>query len=106
MIKHEKANILRAWQAHKEETKYFYCIGGSFQILLARIINWTNPPRDTSILKYQLNEESSEILVVPGGFANGIRSITNNSKLLIFSDKTLEDSKQDDYRFAEDYWKI
>ena len=106
VIKNDNTNTIRAWQGHRLETKYFYCIAGSFTIHLVLIDDWMNPSYDLPVFNYELNEETSEILVVPPGYANGIKSVKKNSQLLVYSDKTLEESGKDDYRFALNYWNI
>ena len=56
--------------------------------------------------KIFLSENNPQILFVPKGYANGIMNLEPNSKLLVFSDMTLLESGNDDYRFAYDYWNI
>ena len=51
-----------------------------------------------------LEEGYPGTLHVPGGYANGIKSIEPNSKLMVFSEFSIEDGKRDDYRFDKDLW--
>ncbi|WP_396601132.1 dTDP-4-dehydrorhamnose 3,5-epimerase family protein [Algibacter sp. R77976] len=95
---------IRAWQAHKEESKWFYCTKGAFTVNLVKIDSFENPSDDLEIYTYELNEEKSQILYIPGGYANGFKAKLNNSKLMVFSDFNLNDSKEDDYRFETNKW--
>ncbi len=56
IIKHPDSHIIRAWQAHKEEIKYFYVLKGSFEIKLVKIFNWQTPKSSSTILNYKLSE--------------------------------------------------
>ena len=42
--------------------------------------------------------------MIPAGYANGIKSLEEGSKLIVFSSNNLEDAKEDDYRFPADMW--
>jgi len=104
VIKHSNADVVRAWQGHKHETKYFVCLSGGFNIELVRIDNWTNPSIDLNAVGFKLNETCVKILVAPPGFANGIKAFLPNSLLLVYSDKTIDESKNDNYRFDKNLW--
>lgn len=53
---------------------------------------------------YTLNESSHEVLYIPHGYANGIIAIEPNSVLMIFSDHSLEDCKDDNIRLDSNLW--
>ena len=42
-IFHPDTSIIRAWQGHKIETRWFYCTEGIFDIRAVKIDNWGNP---------------------------------------------------------------
>jgi dTDP-4-dehydrorhamnose 3,5-epimerase len=98
-------NFVRAWQGHKIENKYFYVISGSFLICGVKIDDWENPSSDLKVHEYHLSEKESQIFMIPGGYANGFKALEDNSNLLVFSNLSLEESKQDDYRFDKSMWK-
>jgi len=83
--------LIRAWQGHKKETKWFYAVKGSFNV---QIVDMQSHQR----FQYQLNASESKILEIPRGFYNGFESLESGSMLLVFSDFNLEDSKNDDWR--------
>jgi dTDP-4-dehydrorhamnose 3,5-epimerase len=94
----------RAWQGHKEENKYFYCVKGSFIINLVKIDNWENPNTNLDVLSFFLSENKSEILVIPGGYANGIKAKEQESRLLVFSEKTINESEIDEQKYESALW--
>ncbi len=55
-ILHENISIIRAWQGHKFETKYFYCLKGRFIINLVKIDDWDSPTIDLSVDTFILEE--------------------------------------------------
>ena len=42
--------------------------------------------------------------MIPGGYANGFRALEPHSKLIVFSNFTVEESSSDDYRFSKELW--
>lgn len=105
-ITHPDTSIIRAWQGHKLETKYFYVTKGSFLINWIEIDSWEQPSKDLFINKHMLKATQSEILIIPPGHVNGFKALEADSILMVFSHMLLEDSKNDDYRFTQDYWRI
>lgn len=104
LINHPDTAIIRAWQGHKIERKWFYCTHGSFEIKVVQIDDWAHPAKDLIIESYILNTEKSQVLAVAEGCCTGIRALENNASLLVFSDKTLEEARNDDFRFDKNYW--
>lgn len=104
IIENNSVDVIRAWQGHKIERKFFYVVLGSFLICAVKIDDWDNPSATLRVEKYILNDRKSQILMIPAGYANGIKALEPNSKLLVFSSQTLEDAKNDDYRFEKDMW--
>lgn len=105
-ITHPDTSIIRAWQGHKLETKYFYVTKGSFLINWIKIDNWEQPSKDLFINKHILKATQSEILIIPSGNVNGFKALEADSMVIVFSDMSLEESKGDDFRFPADYWKL
>ena len=103
-IKHKDASTIRAWQGHKYETKYFYCLNGEFMINLVKIDDWENPSLDLLVTTFILNYSRNAILEIPPGNANGFKATFPGSHLLVFSDTALKESLKDDYRFDQNLW--
>jgi dTDP-4-dehydrorhamnose 3,5-epimerase-like enzyme len=103
-INHHTTDVIRAWQGHKIETKWFYVIKGSFIINLIQLDNWASPSANQAIETFLIKDEDNFILKIPAGFINGFKSIVPDSTLMVFSDTTLQDSIADDYRFDKSLW--
>lgn len=89
--------VIRAWQGHKLETKWFYVIKGSF---LVKTMNMDSH----QVGVYKLNSVEPKVLKIPGGNYNGFEASEAGSILIVFSDFDLQQSKEDDYRVGIDQY--
>ena len=103
-ISNKSKDVVRAWQGHKIENKYLHVTSGSFVICIVKIDNWKNPAKDLPVEKFILSASKSQILNISAGYATGIKALDENSKLMVFSSNTTEDSSHDEYRFDADMW--
>ena len=97
--------IIRAWQGHRFERKWFYCPVGSFVINLVEVDSFESPSHELVPVKYEISEKETQILEISGGIANGFRACEDNSRLIIFSNFTLNESASDDFRFPLEHWE-
>lgn len=104
MIKNASTDIVRGWNGHKCERKWFYCIKGSFALALVEIDDWNAPSHDLVPKVYQLNENHSRIVAVPAGYANCMKALEEDSIMIVYSDKTLEEASNDNWKFDKDLW--
>jgi len=86
-----KMGVIRAWQGHQKETKWFYVAKGSF---LVKTLNMSTLEK----IEYHLKDSESNVLQIPGGHYNGFEALEDGSVLMVFSDFELKDSKGDDFR--------
>lgn len=104
IVENRDTSLIRAWQAHKLEQKWFFVFSGSFKMVLVKMDNFENPGNDLPYSEYILDSADNKILYVPGGYANGFQAIENGSKLLVFSDLSIDQAKADQYRFDSILW--
>jgi dTDP-4-dehydrorhamnose 3,5-epimerase len=90
--------LVRAWQGHKAEKKWFLVVQGAFEVQVCKVEQW-NPLLITKRELFNLTEDNRIILEVSGGSLNGFKSLEKYSKLMVFSNFSLEESKSDDIRF-------
>lgn len=103
-IQNANTDIIRAWQGHKIESKWFFVLKGSFKIGLVKIDDWDNPSLALKPEFYTLQASKHEVLYIPKGYANGFFALEPDAVLMIYSDYLLEDSKDDNFRFDTDLW--
>lgn len=101
---HFDTEVIRAWQGHTIESRWFCSVKGSFQVKLIEIDNWKNPSDELKVLEYKLTTEKQEILYIPNGFVNGFKALEVNSKLMIMSNYKLNEIKNDQIRFDQNKW--
>ena len=87
----------RGWKGHEIENRWFLPSEGEFLIEVVDI-NYFRDAKAAHIFKFVINFKTFDVLHVPPGFATKITSLINNSKLLCFSDFSINDS-EDDIRF-------
>lgn len=100
-----KKGVIRAWQGHKTEKKWFYCSQGRIVVNLVAISNFDEASPSLKSEKKILTEDKPEILLIAEEHANGFVALEENSKLMVFSNLGVEQSALDDYRFKFDFWK-
>jgi dTDP-4-dehydrorhamnose 3,5-epimerase-like enzyme len=103
-LKNFRAGFVRAWHGHKKESKYLYVSKGTAIIAAVKIDNWENPSKDLPIARYVLSDKQPSVLFIPAGYANGSMSLEEDTRVMVFSNSSLEESKGDDYRFHGRYW--
>lgn len=103
-IEQDNIAIIRAWQAHKKEMKWFYCHKGAFVVHLIRVDDFENPSPILKPKRIILKAIDPMILEISGGFATGFKAIEENSSIQVFSNFKLEDSKNDDFRYPIEKW--
>jgi len=98
-VENHSKNFVRAWHGHKKEGKYVYVPKGS---ALVGAVNLDSE----EIFKTTLTSQSPCMLYIPPGYANGFKTLEENTILMFFSTSTLDESKGDDIRFDYDKWNI
>jgi dTDP-4-dehydrorhamnose 3,5-epimerase len=99
VIEHPDTQVVRAWQGHKIEQKWFYVLAGSFKVILVQPDNWEHPSEKSAKKEFILKAGNNQVLHIPGGFLNGFKALTANSKMMVFSDFWIDDAGSDDWRF-------
>ncbi len=105
-VQNHLGNPIRAWQAHQKESKWFYAVKGGFLIGLVQPDNWENPSQNLKIEKIILSETESKVLFIPPGYANGIKALEENSKLMVFSNFTIQQAATDNIKFDINTWEL
>ena len=105
IIEGQAKGSVRAWQGHQKENKFFYVTKGDFLICAVRIDDWDNPSKSLPVKVFNISDRESKVLAIPDGHANGLQAKSEDGQLIIFSDKTLNESKDDDFRYPADWWR-
>ena len=104
IITHPDTETVRAWQGHRYEKKFFFVVQGSFVIAWVKIDDWDNPSKNLKADYLIMNEKDSPVLSIPPGYANGLKAMEPNSKVLVLSEFELEKSVDEKIRFDSNLW--
>lgn len=106
LVSNHKSQFVRAWHGHKKEAKYICVIVGSAIIGAVKIDDWSKPSKDARVYRFVLSDKKPALVHIPPGYANGFMGLTSDTKLVVFSTASLDESKSDDIRFDARYWDI
>lgn len=95
--------IIRGWQGHKVEKRWFSAVSGSFKINLIKIENWKRPNKDSIVIEFHLSSKNLDVLYVPNGYITSIQSTEKNSKLLVMADYLFGEIN-DEFRLSLNYF--
>ena len=104
MVSNHKLGFVRAWHAHRHETKYMTVVQGAAIIAAVAIDSWDHPSQTAKVHRFSMSCDTPSVLFIPPGYANGFMSLTSDCKIAVFSTATLEESEKDDVRFDPRYW--
>lgn len=100
IITHDDIKIVRAWQGHLIEHKYFYVIKGSFIIAGVKIDDWNNPSENLKSEIFRIKSSDNLVLSIPPGYANGLKALEQNSQVMVFSSHKIGEN----IRFHSSLW--
>ena len=97
IISNSEEQPLRAWQGHRMDNKYFYCVQGQIRVHFVKVDDWEFPSKELLVESVLLTANESKVLHLPEGYANAIESLEVGSKLISFSTLPLDRTAEDDY---------
>lgn len=104
VIENKSIDIIRAWQGHQIEQRWFSAIKGSFRIKLIAIDNWEIPSKTPEIFEFVLESIKLDVLHIPSGYVSSIQLLEEGSKLLVMADYLLGEIV-DEYKYPVDYFE-
>lgn len=99
VVENHRSGFIRAWHGHEREGKYVFVVSGTALIGAVKM-------DDDSAKKFILSDRNPKVLYIPPGYANGFKTLEENTKIIFYSTSTLQDSLSDDIRFPYDKWNI
>jgi nucleoside-diphosphate-sugar epimerase/dTDP-4-dehydrorhamnose 3,5-epimerase-like enzyme len=97
-------STIRAFHGHLKEAKYIYVAKGSAIVAAVKLDNIKSPSKNSEVKRFILSDKNPKVLFIPPKFANGFRPLEDDTRIIFFSTSSLEESKDDDYRYPFDYW--
>ncbi len=103
VIENSAVDLIRAWQGHAIEQRWFSAIQGSFKIQLIAVDNWDIPSENLPRIDYILESATLDVLHIPAGYVSSIQALEEKSKLVVMSDYHLGEIN-DEFRYPADYF--
>jgi dTDP-4-dehydrorhamnose 3,5-epimerase-like enzyme len=99
-VENFQRGFVRAWHGHQKEAKYIYVAKG------AALVGLVNMRTDKVVLRKVLSAQKPQVIYAPPGYANGFKTLEDDTIIMFFSTSTLEESQNDDYRYPYNQWDI
>jgi dTDP-4-dehydrorhamnose 3,5-epimerase len=103
-VENHEVGFVRAWHGHLKEAKAIVVVRGSAIVCAVRMSETVNPSKEEPVKRVVLTSSSTSAIFIPAGYANGFKTLTPDTLLLVLSSTSLQESLDDDYRFPFDYW--
>lgn len=103
-VENHEVGFIRAWHGHLKESKVIFPIRGTILVCAVKLTQTENPDKDATVCRVVLSATDPKALFIPSGHANGFKTLTADSLVMVLSSTTLKDSMDDDYRYPFDYW--
>lgn len=94
---------MRGWHGHQQEDNLFTVASGLVKILLVKPDDWELPSHHLPVLEYVLSH-NGDTLYVPKGYVSAMKCISEFGTVMVCSNKTMEESLTDTYRFSSEFW--
>jgi dTDP-4-dehydrorhamnose 3,5-epimerase-like enzyme len=101
-IHHPDTKIIRAWQGHTQDSKYYYPIKGSWVVAWVKM-EFHKPQEEWKVEYIRLNANESKIVFLPPGYANGFKALEKDSIIIGFNASGEEEEKEI-LRWDADRW--
>jgi dTDP-4-dehydrorhamnose 3,5-epimerase-like enzyme len=87
-------HLVRAWQGHQMETKWYRVVSGHFEV---QVVSMTGL---SAIKTFIVSDDQDEVINIEAGFYNGFKALEYKRKLIVYSDTSLNESVNDNYRLS------
>jgi dTDP-4-dehydrorhamnose 3,5-epimerase len=106
IVRNYKRDFVRAWHGHKQEFKAALVLTGAAIVAAVKIDDLVDLTEggntDTSkVRRFVMSANTPAVLLIPPGWANGFKSLTDDTAIMYFSSSTIEEAKKDDFRFPK-----
>ena len=105
IVKNWSTKRIRAWHGHEKADTYLHVIEGAVKIVAKPISKRNsiiqNKPaifNEKDYMVVTVTAEKPEIVKIPAGWFNGAMSLTEGTKILVYSTLSFDEVKQDDIR--------
>lgn len=110
VVENFAAGRIRAFHGHMIADTYIHVIRGACKVVAAPILD-NYIISDYGAISAVLSDRKPQLFFVPKKYANGVQSLTDNTKILVYSTLSFDEVKSDNVRFewdslGESFWEI
>lgn len=106
MIRGHQPGEPRGWVGHKRDRKWFAAVQGTVLVAVVKPDNWTLPTGSAPVERFVLSAAKPAVLAVPSGYATAQMMLSEDAILMVFSSGTIQQAREDDFRFPIGTWKV
>lgn len=104
VVENFNKGMIRAWHGHKKAKTLMHVIKGAVKVAALNMKNHED------VKTAVLTERKPQMFYVPAGYYNGAVSLTEGTKILVYSTLTFDEVKKDDfresYKVRGDIWEV
>jgi len=92
---------------HKRDHKWFTVVQGTVLVAVVKPDIWDSiPTSNLPVQRFVLSSAKPSVLSVPPGHATGSVTLSEDAILMVFSSGSIQQAKEDDYRFPLHIWPV
>jgi len=104
IVENHSKGLVRAWHGHRKADTYMHVLRGAVKLAAMNMDDYED------VTCVVLTERKPQLFYIPAGFYNGAVSLTDHTKILVYSTLTFDKVKLDDHRLNwtinEDIWRV
>lgn len=104
IVENFNKGMVRAWHGHKAARTFMHVLSGSVKLAAMKMDDESN------VFTAVLTGRKPQLFYVPAGYYNGAMSLTDGTKILVYSTLNFNDVKKDDFREKHtvrgDLWEV
>lgn len=105
MIRCHQPREPRGWVGHQRDRKWFSAVTGTWLVCVVKPDDWTLPASNLPVERFVLSAAKPSVLAIPAGYATAQMALDEAACLMVFSSGSIQQAKQDDFRFPLDIWE-
>ena len=104
VVENHSRGMIRAWHGHRKAHTYMHVLRGAIKLVAL------NMDDDSDVFVATLTDRKPAIFYVPPGYYNGAMSLTDGTKIMVYSTLTFEqvksDDEREDWKVRRDVWEV
>jgi dTDP-4-dehydrorhamnose 3,5-epimerase-like enzyme len=104
VVQNFSKGMVRAWHGHAHAYTYMHALNGAVKLSAMKM----DEPED--ITSFVVTSKTPKMFMIPPGYYNGALSLTDDTKIMVYSTLSFSGVRNDDFRlpwdYLKDHWKV